>query len=71
MFTSVIQSFMNMNAVGVIILARLGVGVAEEAALVRALIRRLGKVSPSWALTYLLVFGGGYPVSRWMPAICC
>ncbi len=57
-FTSVVQNFMNFNAVGVIIVAMVGVGVAEEAGLVRALIRKLVVVSPSWALTYILVFIG-------------
>jgi aminobenzoyl-glutamate transport protein len=58
MFTSVVQNFMDFNAVGVIIVAMVGVGVAEEAGLVRAVIRKLVNVSPSWALTYILVFVG-------------
>ena len=58
MFTSVVQNFMNFNAVGVIIVAMVGVGVAEEAGLVRALIRKLVMVSPPNALTYILVFVG-------------
>ena len=68
MFVSVIQNFMNFNAVGVIIVAMVGVGVAEEAGLVRTLIRKLVNVSPAWALTYILVFWGSYPASRRMPA---
>lgn len=40
MFTGVVQNFMNFNAVGVIIVAMVGVGVAGEAGLVKALIRR-------------------------------
>ncbi len=36
----------------------MGVGVAEEAGLVNALIRKLVAVSPSWALTYILAFVG-------------
>ena len=32
--------------------------MAEEAGLVRALIRKLVNVSPAWALTYILVFVG-------------
>jgi len=58
MFTSVVQNFMNFNAVGVIIVAMVGVGVAEEAGLVKTLIRKLVMVSPRWALTYILVFVG-------------
>ena len=35
MFTGVVQNFMNFNAVGVIIVAMVGVGVAEEKGLVK------------------------------------
>lgn len=58
MFTGVVQNFMNFNAVGVIIIAMVGVGVAEEAGLVKALIRKLVMVAPPKALTYILVFVG-------------
>jgi aminobenzoyl-glutamate transport protein len=58
MFTGVVQNFMNFNAVGVIIVAMVGVGVAEEAGLVKALIRKLVVIAPSGALTYILVFVG-------------
>ena len=46
MYAGVVQNFMNFNAVGVIIVAMLGVGVAEEAGLINALIRKLVKVAP-------------------------
>ena len=55
MFTGVVQNFMSFQAVGVIIVAMVGVGVAEESGLVNALIRKLVAVSPPWALTYILV----------------
>ena len=58
MFTGVVQNFMNFNAVGVIIIAMVGVGVAEEAGLVKALIRKLVLIAPPKALTYILVFVG-------------
>ena len=58
MFTSVVQNFMNFNAVGVIIVAMVGVGVAEEAGLVKSLIRKLVLVAPRKAITYILVFVG-------------
>jgi aminobenzoyl-glutamate transport protein len=44
--------------VGVIIVAMVGVGVAEESGLVKALIRKLVIVAPGWALTYILTFVG-------------
>jgi len=58
MFVSVVPNFMGFNAVGVIIVAMLGVGVAEEAGLVKALIRKLVIVSPRALLSYILVFVG-------------
>jgi aminobenzoyl-glutamate transport protein len=58
MFTSVVQNFMNFNAVGVIIVAMVGVGVAESAGLIKALIRKLVIVAPRKALTYILVLVG-------------
>ena len=58
MFTGVVQNFMNFNAVGVIIVAMVGVGVAEDAGLVKALIRKLVIVTPGHLLTYVLVFVG-------------
>jgi aminobenzoyl-glutamate transport protein len=57
-YSSLIPSFMSFTAVGLIIVAMLGVGVAEEAGLVNALIRKLVIVSPRWALCYILVFVG-------------
>ena len=58
MYSGVVQNFMNFNAVGVIIIAMVGVGVAEEAGLVKALIRKLVIIAPPRALTYILVFVG-------------
>jgi len=58
MFTGVVQNFMSFNAVGVIIVAMLGVGVAEEAGLIKALIHKLVNVAPRPAITYILVFIG-------------
>jgi aminobenzoyl-glutamate transport protein len=58
MYSGVIQNFMGFTAVGVIIVAMLGVGVAETAGLVAALIRKLVLVAPPQALTYILVFVG-------------
>src|SRR5262250_275529 len=55
MFTGVVQNFMSFQAVGVIVVAMVGVGVAEESGLVNALIRKLVAVAPPWALTYILV----------------
>ena len=40
-YSSIIPSFMGFTAVGLIIVAMIGVGVAEEAGLIKALIRKL------------------------------
>jgi aminobenzoyl-glutamate transport protein len=58
LYANVVQNFMSFNAVGVIIVAMLGVGVAETSGLVKALIRKLVKVAPARALTYIMVFVG-------------
>jgi aminobenzoyl-glutamate transport protein len=58
MFTGVVDNFMSFTAVGVIIVAMLGVGVAEEAGLIKALIHKLVNVAPPAAMTYILVFIG-------------
>jgi len=57
-YSSLIPSFMAFTAVGLIIAAMIGVGVAEQAGLVNALIRLLVRVSPGWALTYILALVG-------------
>jgi aminobenzoyl-glutamate transport protein len=58
MYTGVVGNFMSFTAVGVIIIAMVGVGVAEEAGLVKVLIRKLVIISPRWALTWILTFVG-------------
>jgi aminobenzoyl-glutamate transport protein len=56
--TSPVQNFLNFNAVGVIIVAMVGVGLAEEAGLINALIRKIVLVAPRRAMTFILVFVG-------------
>jgi aminobenzoyl-glutamate transport protein len=58
MYDGVVRNFMSFNAVGVIIVAMLGVGVAETSGLIKSLIRKLVQVAPPAALTYILVFVG-------------
>lgn len=58
MYEDVVKNFMNFQAVGVIIVAMLGVGVADSSGLIDALIRKLVKVAPRKLLTYILVFIG-------------
>ena len=58
LYESLIPNFMNFTAVGLMIGAMIGAGVAEESGLINALIRKLVLVSPAWALTYILTFVG-------------
>jgi aminobenzoyl-glutamate transport protein len=58
LYTSLIPNFMAFTAVGLLITAMIGAGVAEEAGLVNALIRKLVAIAPAKALCYILVFVG-------------
>jgi aminobenzoyl-glutamate transport protein len=57
-YSSLIPNFMGFTAVGLMIVAMVGAGVAEASGLVNALIRKLVMISPPWALTYILAFVG-------------
>ena len=46
MFTTVVQNFNDFGVVAVILVAMIGVGVAEEAGLIAALIRKMVQVAP-------------------------
>ncbi|RIK45617.1 MAG: p-aminobenzoyl-glutamate transporter [Chloroflexi bacterium] len=58
-FTSFVSNFASFSVVAVILVAMIGVGVAEEAGLMAALIRKLVAVAPARALTFIIVFVGG------------
>jgi aminobenzoyl-glutamate transport protein len=59
MFTTVVQNFNDFGVVAVILVAMIGVGVAEEAGLVAALIRKMVQVAPPGAITFIIVLLGG------------
>jgi aminobenzoyl-glutamate transport protein len=58
MYERLIPNFMGFTAVGLIIVAMVGVGVAEASGLINTLIRKLVLIAPPWALGYILVFVG-------------
>jgi aminobenzoyl-glutamate transport protein len=58
MVSRLVPNFMGFTAIGLLVVAMVGVGVAEEAGLINSLIRKLVAVSPGWALTYILSFVG-------------
>jgi aminobenzoyl-glutamate transport protein len=55
LFTSMIRNFMGFGPVGVILVAMIGVGLAEEAGLVRALIQKIVSVAPRQTITFIIV----------------
>lgn len=58
MFTSFVPNFMGFAAIGVILVAMIGVGVAELSGLIGGLIRKLVAISTPATLTYIIVFVG-------------
>ena len=59
MFTTAVQNFNDFGVVAVILVAMIGVGVAEEAGLIAALIRKMVQVAPPGAITFIIVLLGG------------
>jgi aminobenzoyl-glutamate transport protein len=56
--TSAVQNINNFGVIAVILVAMIGVGVAEEAGLIAALIRSMVRVAPPRAMTFIIVFIG-------------
>src|SRR5262245_45657670 len=54
-FTSFVTNFAGFNVVAVIFVAMVGVGVAEEAGMMAALIRKLVQVAPAILITFIIV----------------
>ena len=57
-FTSFVPNFLGFTAIGVILVAMIGVGVAELSGLVGGLIRKLVAISTPSTLTFIIVFVG-------------
>jgi aminobenzoyl-glutamate transport protein len=57
-FTTFVSNFLGFAAVGVILVAMIGVGIAEYSGLIGALIRKLVAISSPALLTYIIVFVG-------------
>ena len=58
-FTSFVSNFANFSVVATIFVAMIGVGVAEQAGMMAALIRKLVAVTPGQWLTFIIVLVGG------------
>jgi aminobenzoyl-glutamate transport protein len=59
MLTSWVDNFMAFSATGMILVAMVGVGVAEQTGLVAALIRKIVTVTPPSFITFVIVLLGG------------
>jgi aminobenzoyl-glutamate transport protein len=59
MLTSWVDNFMAFSATGMILVAMVGVGVAEQTGLVAALIRKIVAVTPPMFITFVIVLLGG------------
>lgn len=57
-FSSFVANFAGFGVVAVVLIAMAGVGVAEQAGLMGALIRKIVKVAPARILAFLLIFVG-------------
>lgn len=58
LFTSPVDNFNGFGVIGVILVAMVGVGIAEQSGLIGALIRKLVAVTPPAAITFIIVFVG-------------
>ena len=58
LFTSFVSNFRNFSAVAIILVVMIGVGLAEAAGLIGALIRKLVGVSSKSTLTFIIVLLG-------------
>jgi aminobenzoyl-glutamate transport protein len=58
MFAEFVPNFAGFTVVSVIFVAMMGVGVAEGAGLMGALIRKLVSTAPAGLLTFIIVFVG-------------
>src|SRR5262249_25822285 len=58
LFTSFVDNFRNFSAVTIMLVVMIGVGLAEAAGLIAALIRRLVGVSSKSTLTFIIVLLG-------------
>ncbi|MBX3058129.1 MAG: AbgT family transporter [Anaerolineae bacterium] len=57
-FTSFVPNFSGFAVLGITFIALLGAGVAEEAGLMNALIRKLVAVAPAGGLSFIIIFVG-------------
>jgi aminobenzoyl-glutamate transport protein len=58
MFTSIVPNFLGFGAVGVIIVAMIGVGLAEESGLIATLVRKIVEIAPRSTFTFIIVMLG-------------
>jgi aminobenzoyl-glutamate transport protein len=55
MVTSIVPNFVNFGPVGIIVVAMIGIGLAERSGLIQALVRKIVLVAPKGAITAIVV----------------
>ena len=58
MFTSAPANFTTFPPLGVVVVAMVGVGIAEHAGMINTMIKRFLLIAPKWMLTYAIMFLG-------------
>jgi len=58
MVTSPVANFLGFTGVGVILVAMIGVGLAEESGLIATLVRKLVQIAPRSIFTFMIVMAG-------------
>src|SRR5215472_931481 len=53
--TSAVVNFMNFGPVGIILVAMIGIGVAERSGLIEALVRKIVQIAPPRTMTAIIV----------------
>jgi aminobenzoyl-glutamate transport protein len=53
--TSVVPNFVNFGPVGIILVAMIGIGLAERSGLIGTVIRKIVLIAPGWAMTAIVV----------------
>ena len=71
-FTSAVSNFTSYAPLGMVLVAMLGVGVAEQSGLIDTLLKRVVKATPAKLLTPMIVFLGVMPLPVWpLPSQAC
>ena len=69
-FASMVKNFAHFHPIGVVLVAILGIGVAEHTGFINAALRALLGVTARWLLTSMIIFVGISVIPPLMPVMC-